>query len=75
MTIYTIKYINLYNSVTLVQFCSKHHNSALEAVCTSCNALVCLVCAITEHKGHNVKEIGNTMSTIQDRVSWVEVTG
>jgi len=50
------------------QFCSKHYNSALEAVCTTCNALCCLVCAITDHKGHSVKEIGDTMSNIHDKM-------
>jgi len=50
------------------QFCSKHHNSALEAVCTTCNALCCLVCAITDHKGHSVKEIGDTMNNIHEKM-------
>eukprot|EP00116_Pleurobrachia_bachei_P015359 sb/3475621/ len=54
---------------------SKHVNNYLEAVCTTCNGLCCLVCAITDHKGHNVKEIGDTMKTIKDRVRRELVVG
>ena len=34
----------------LSQMCSKHIENELNAVCGTCNALVCLVCALTVHR-------------------------
>jgi len=52
-----------------IQMCAKHVENALDAVCGTCNSLVCLVCALTEHRGHNIKEVAETVGVLKERIA------
>ncbi len=50
-------------------FCTNHPDRFVECYCTDCGSLCCLMCAVIDHKGHDLKKLGDAA---EEKVTQIE---
>jgi len=50
------------------QYCTTHSNKPLEIYCKDCTTPICTLCAVSEHKTHETKEVSEAVAQLKARV-------
>ena len=55
-------------SVTLTLYCEKHPKEEVKVICKDCDAMLCLVCKLTDHEKHTSVDISDESKSAADNM-------